>query len=435
MPCGGGAAERKLHDWSVMHRSDARRVFVRAPRVRQRPAWRHVAALVVTLAASPAHADGDVQKTLAEPTRETGLLPLIGGDTDIGVGIGAIGSVAMFDRTHHPYRWQLQFSAFAATKSGPMSPSYEDAYALLVFPQLLDGRLRLELRPSFTQDTTLPYYGIGNRAPAPAQTVAARDFYQRVHPAMQALTRWTVWPSWSVLVGAQYIYNRLEIDPASTLAMDLARMDPAAARPHSVLKLETGLVYDTRDSEISTGRGQFHQVTLRVSPSAGDGMPYQYEQVDAMARFYTTLIPDRVVLAARGVFDVEIGDVPFYELSRYEDTSAIGGGMAIRGVPSYRYYGKVKLFGNLELRTAITRFGWLGRSFKLGVASFFDAGRLWSGMTNPRPELDGSGLGLHYGVGGGLRLQQGKAFTVRADVAWSPDARPVGAYVLADEIF
>jgi outer membrane protein assembly factor BamA len=238
-----------------------------------------------------------------------------------------------------------------------------------------------------------------------------------------------------VLVGTQYVYNRTEVTPGSTLAMDLAMIDPAAARPHSVLKLETGLVYDTRDSEISPTRGQFHQVTFRISPGLDTSLPYEYEQVDAMARLYTTLIPGRMVLAARGVVDVQIGDVPFYELARYEDTSAIGGGMAIRGVPSYRYYGKIKAFGNLEIRTAVTRFGLWGRSFKLGVATFVDGGRLWAGMDNPRPGLDGTGLGLHYGIGGGLRLQQGQAFVVRADVAWSPDARPVGAYVVADEIF
>jgi hypothetical protein len=415
----------------------AKPVFVCSRRERGRSPRLWVTAVLVTATVSSAHAEDDTGKVEAVgvSNRETGILPLVGGDTDIGVGIGAIGSIAMFDRTYRPYRWQVQFSAFAATKRDPRSPSYEDAYALITFPQLLDGRLRLELRPSFTRDTTLPYFGMGNAAPAPTQTVAQRDFYQRIHPAMSALSRWTVRPSWSVLGGAQYVYNRIEIDPASTAAMDLAVIDPNAARPHGVLKLETGLVYDTRDSEISPSQGQFHQATFRVSPGIGDALPYQYAQIDAMVRLYTTLIAKRMVLAVRGVFDMEVGDVPFYELARYEDTSAIGGGMAIRGVPAYRYYGKIKAFGNIELRTAITHFGLFGRSFKLGVANFVDAGRLWSGMANPRPELDGTGLGLHYGIGGGLRLQQGQAFVVRADVAWSPDARPIGAYVVADEIF
>lgn len=382
-----------------------------------------------------ARVDAEVGKDAGPSKREIGLLPLIGGDTDIGLGIGALGSVAMFDARHHPYRWQLQFSAFIATKSDVTSPSYEDAYAQITYPQLMDGKLRLELRPSFTRDTTLPFYGLGNRAPAPSQTLPQRDFYQRIHPAIAVTTRWKIAPSWSVILGSQYVYNQTEFDPTSTAAMDLASIDPGALRSHSLLKLQTGLVYDTRDNEISTGEGQYHQVTLRVSPGMGTAFPYQYEQLDAMARFYTTVIPGRMVLAVRGVFDMQFGDVPFYELGRYEDTSAIGGGMAIRGVPSYRYYGKIKAFGNVELRTALTRFDLWGRTLKLGMATFVDAGRLWSGMTNPRPELDGSGLGVHYGVGSGLRLQQGQTFVVRADVAWSPDARPVGAYVVADEMF
>jgi hypothetical protein len=409
--------------------------FARSRREQGRTAWRGLATVLVAVIATSSSAGADTPTAPEAPTRETGVLPLVGGDSDIGVGVGAIGSVAAFDRTHRPYRWQVQFSAFIATKTDLTSPSYEDAYALATFPQLLDGLLRLELRPSFTRDTTLPYYGIGNRAPAPAQSIPQRDFYQRIHPAMAALSRWTLSPSWSVLLGAQYVYNETTFASASTAAMDLATIDPGAVRPHSLLKLQTGLVYDTRDSEISPSRGQFHQISLRVSPAMGSPFPYQYEQADAMARFYLTVLPKRMVLALRGVFDMQIGDVPFYELARYEDTSAIGGGMAIRGVPAYRYYGRIKAFGNVELRTAVTAFSWFDRPFQLGVATFLDAGRLWSGMNNPRPDIGGTGMGLHYGVGGGLRLQQGKAFLVRVDVAWSPDARPVGAYVVADQIF
>jgi hypothetical protein len=406
--------------------------------VRRRSSWQWVAAILAIPCLAVAEPDVTVDKdreTAGSSNREIGLLPLVGGDTDIGIGVGAIGSVAMFDAAHHPYRWQVQFSAFVATKTGPTSPSYEDTYAQLTIPQLMHGRLRVELRPSFTRDTTLPFYGIGNAIRAQGETVPQRDFYQRIHPAMQALSRWTIYPNWSVLLGGQYIYNRTETAVDSTLAMNLDAIDPNARRPHSLLKLETGLVYDSRDSEVSPSRGMYHQVTIRVSPGMGEAFPYEYEQVTATARFYTTLIPKRMILAIRGVYDQQFGDVPFYELSRYEDTSAIGGGMAVRGVPAYELYGRIKAFGNIELRTAITRFEWLDRKFKLGFATFVDAGRLWTGMANPQPMLEGSGIGLHYGLGGGIRLQQGQAFVVRADIAWSPDARPVGGYVMADEIF
>jgi hemolysin activation/secretion protein len=71
----------------------------------------------------------------------------------------------------------------------------------------------------------------------------------------------------------------------------------------------------------------------------------------------------------------------------------------------------------------------------LSVAAFLDGGRVWTEISQAHPELDGGGLGIKYGVGGGLRLQEGQTFVVRADIAWSPDATPIGAYFAAGEIF
>jgi hypothetical protein len=61
-------------------------------------------------------------------------------------------------------------------------------------------------------------------------------------------------------------------------------------------------------------------------------------------------------------------------------------------------------------------------------------GRVWADTT-PQLALDGSSFGLKYGVGGGLRLMSGKAFVLGADIAWSPDATPIGGYVEGGEIF
>ncbi len=38
-------------------------------------------------------------------------------------------------------------------------------------------------------------------------------------------------------------------------------------------------------------------------------------------------------------------------------------------------------------------------------------------------------------IGGGWRLSSGTAFVLRADIAWLPDASPVGGYVVAGELF
>ncbi len=388
--------------------------------------------------ASPEPANGFATAQLDAPSdheREIGLAPLLGGDTDHGFGGGALGSVAIFDRDQTLYRWKVEFGAFYAVKSSFTNPSFLDAFALITFPQLLRTRLRLELRPSFTKDTALGYYGIGNRPAQPEKADLARDTYERLHPSLAVTTLWRGRHDLSLLIGGRYTYNRIAFDPASTLAQDMMKVSHDLEAPHSVVTIETGLVYDSRDDELSPTSGQDHAVKLRVSPQLGSELPYGYQQVNATVRVYHTIVPRYLVLAVRAVFDVQLGDVPFYEMSRFEDTSAIGGSQGVRGVPAYHFYGRVKAFGNVELRSQVTRFKWLGSKFILGFAGFFDAGRLWSDVEKSRPDLDGTGLGLHYGAGGGIRLQKGRSFLLRADVAWSPDAQPIGVYVLANHPF
>jgi outer membrane protein assembly factor BamA len=153
----------------------------------------------------------------------------------------------------------------------------------------------------------------------------------------------------------------------------------------------------------------------------------------AVARAYQP-VGSRVVLAARGLADLLFGRPPFYQLAEYEDTYAIGGTAGVRGVPAQRYYGKIKLLGNLEARIDTLRFEVAGAPCRLAVVAFFDAGRLWADWT-AQPALDGTGLGLKWGTGLGVRLQQGKAFVVRGDVAWSPDALPIAGYFAVGEVF
>jgi len=225
------------------------------------------------------------------------------------------------------------------------------------------------------------------------------------------------------------------------LARDRAEGSPVVRRllgdfdSHGTQLFSLGLEYDSRDQETDPVRGQYHSVRARGSPSFGARLPYRFLHLEAIARVYTTPIPRWLSVSLRVVADAFVGDPPFYELARYADTPAIGGGKAVRGVPAQRYHGKVKLFGNFEARGDLLPFKVRGKPFVLGAAAFFDAGRTWTELFRAHPELDGRGVGLKYGVGGGMRLQQGTTFIVRFDVAWSPDARPVGAYFDAGHIF
>jgi hypothetical protein len=193
--------------------------------------------------------------------------------------------------------------------------------------------------------------------------------------------------------------------------------------------------YDSRDNDVVTRRGMFLSAFLRYSPRITSELPYAYERVTLKAQLYGTPVRRWLTLSFRLVGDTLLGSPPFYELARFDETPAVGGGKALRGVPAQRYYGKVKLFENLEARSEILPFTFRGKKMVLGAAVFLDAGRTWTELGTSNPQLDGTGLGLKYGVGGGLRLQEGQSFVVRADVAWSPDAQPIGAYFAAGEIF
>lgn len=411
-------------------------------------------ALALTAALTTALGLTDAPSTSSTATppstrREYGVVPLVGGDTDYGIGAGYLANVARV-RTDSagsseaaPFVWRVESAGFISFKTGGdgsvLNP-YQDYYVLLQVPRFLHRRLRLDVRPSFTRETTQHYYGLGNASVAPPDEVPSRDFFGRTHPTLVVRLRWELVGNVFVEYGSSYTENWLDVDPQSRLAADMSSGPPdvrellGTASQHGVLLTEASFGYDSRDSEISPEHGQYHQVRLRGSPHLGDHLPYEYAQVNLTSRFYMTVVPARLVFAARVVVDYQFGDVPFYELPRYEDTFALGGVNGVRGIPGQRYYGRLKVFSNLELRSRIAGFTIAGKPYALGAAVFTDFGRLWADAAS-HPELDGSRWNLKYGVGGGVRVQKGRTFVVRVDVAWSPDARPLGAYLTAGQAF
>ena len=390
---------------------------------------------------------------LREHETELGFVPIIGGDSDIGLGVGELSALARLDPPHVPYAWRLESGAMitfkptgGATLAGLRIP-YQDYYFLLTVPDLLPRQLRLEIRPAFTDETTQNYSGVGNASPPtdspPGGQDRARYYeYGRIHPSLSVKARLTLSRRLFVEVANAFTYSVLDVHPGSKLARDMSGDagpdvkslvgSPAA---HAVDFFEQALEMDDRDDETSTHRGQWHQLKVRVSPGGTEVFPYRYAQATGIVRFYTSPVPRYLTLALRLVGDFIVGVPPFYELTRFsDDTPALGGAKGVRGVPGQRYYGKIKVFGNLEARSEILPFKLFSKQLLLGAAVFFDGGRLWADWT-AHPELDGTGVGLKYGVGGGLRLQEGQTFLVRADLAWSPDARPVGAYFGAGQMF
>jgi outer membrane protein assembly factor BamA len=377
---------------------------------------------------------------------ELNFIPFVGGDSDVGVGVGLVGDLAHLHPGYHPFRWRIEWGFFTTFKPGPtggrsFTVPFQDYYLVMSFPELTPtGRMRLELRPSFTAEATQRFYGVGNASPEPPPGFPVIDTqYERTRAAVALAARLTLTERFYARPQIDYTQNWVSMRESSILAQQRSYGPPHVRDlldgplRHGVLGLEGRLEYDSRDNEIVTTGGAFHALRVRFSPRLGPQQPHGYGQVGATARLYRTY--SRWLSASgRLVVDALVGDPPFYELTRIDDSSVVGGGKGIRGVPGQRYYGKIKLFGNLETRTDVWRFAIGGKPFVLSTALFADAGRVWSDFGR-NPGLDGTGLGLKYGLGGGLRLLQGTTFVVRADVAWSPDADPIGAYFNAGQMF
>src|SRR5262249_22664014 len=148
---------------------------------------------------------------------------------------------------------------------------------------------------------------------------------------------------------------------------------------HGVVATDVALVYDSRDNEIVTGTGSFHELRLRLAPAFAGAHSFSFGDVNGTVRIYRSPWP-WLNVAARLVGGLLLGQPPFYELTRVDDLSVFGGGKGIRGVVGQRYYGKVKLFGTLEGRAAVWHHSFFKKRFALAVAGFPDGGRVWTDL-------------------------------------------------------
>ncbi|HEY8091067.1 MAG TPA: BamA/TamA family outer membrane protein [Polyangiaceae bacterium] len=375
--------------------------------------------------------------------------PLLGGDSDIGFEFGAVATLTRFGQGVRPYLWNMDLVLAASVKSGPAGADI--AQTNLVWnwdvPALMEGRLRLNPSVSYQRTINQGYFGLGNASIGARPAAPSREpgrYFQFIEElaTVRELVRIKVEGPWDVMLAPAFRYVSPGLYEGSKLFEDAAS-PPRGGVPVllgvgrlSLGSLGAGFVYDTRDNEIFPTLGQYHQVGTKFVEGfpLGDGV--RYGQSSAVLCGYVPLAR-HTVLALRGVTDLEYGDVPFYDLftgGPFITNELPGGSSGVRGVPVGRYLGRIKAVANVEVRTLPVAFRVLGQGFRLGGDAFFDTGRVWSDYTFTSA-LDGSGLGLKYGVGAGAYLLWGQAALFRIECAYSPDAVaenpnfPIGVYV------
>ncbi len=386
-------------------------------------------------------------RTAAAKDPEFTIVPIVGGDSDVGIGGGYLTSLAHVAPGVKPYVWRLESTGAVAFKFGNGAHlGYLDDYVLFIVPHAWLEGLHVELRAGYTDEPTLKYYGLGNASTIQGGRSDSDPYfeYKLSHSILAASA--TLHLGHALLLwGLDEQHVQATYPTDGSIARDansedartrkFMRIDPSL----EVAKFSYGIGWDSRDSEVSSHRGQFHTLRADLAPGGFGRFAYAWMRINLALRGFVTLLPGRLTFAARGVVDVLEGSPPFYELARTvetfsDDTFGVGGGKGVRGVPAGRYFGSVKAFTNLELRSELFSFRAFEKRNLFGLTAFVDTGRVWSELPSS-PALDGNALGLKLGVGLGARITAGQSFVVRGDVAWSPDAHPVGAYLLGGQLF
>ncbi len=374
---------------------------------------------------------------------EWAFLPIVSGNSDIGFAFGSLLVLAKFDEDYSLYRWRGKLKIKMSVKKGPdgLALPFHDHLFNMDFPQFANDRLRLYTTFGLKKNTIAGYYGLGNQSLDEQDSGDRRNQYRTLIPYAELALRIQVVRYLTVFVRGGYKYYFIKIYPGSKLEEDVANLSNSTelfgTSNYGHLEFSVGPVYDSRNDETNPLKGAFHELSVRGSPGLLTGSDHNYAGLNLSLRHFVPIAAEYLVLASRFTLDLLDGDVPFTELESVgglKPYPAFSGPKGVRGIPAGRYHGKVKAFGSLELRSIFLHHTIKSAHFALGAVLFFDAGRLWSDFRS-NPELDGQGMGLKFGTGGGLRVLWGKTFVISMDVAYSPDAHPVGIYIETGHAF
>lgn len=404
-------------------------------------------ALALLFAAAPGAPDTEpphVDEAKAPPGEwSLAVVPRFSLSSDDGAGLGFRGTAFWHRWNQQPYKTAISFQLFGTTNLVQQHYLRVDALDAFNVP------VRLTAEVGFFATLSANYCGLGDDNPCGRRSIArvvsglpdppggAQRFVQRYYKArfLQPYGTGTarfrfgdppfkpeVFLTWA---GRGYIPGTL-LDEDGDGTPDLypypesafARAYPSG-QPGFASVLEVGASLDTRDFEPDPRRGFFAEVALRgASPWIGSA--WTFGGANASVRAFIPLGDERLVLALRGLVDVVVGDVPYFELVRTggSETEWIYGGSEVgRGIRQQRYAGRLKAALQQEVRWRFAEVEVLEQHLGFMLAPFFDAGIVSAEVLPSRAPR------LLWGAGLALRVAWNRAFVMRVDGAVSAEER------------
>ncbi len=373
-----------------------------------------------------------------------GGLPALGYDADNGLLVGAIGNVYFRDGVTEPYRLALQLQILITHKLVQDHALKFDALKVADLPLRLTGSV------GWSQSLTQNYCGQGLQVTCDDTLAEAEadkrglsggdrdDFVRRfylhrfMNPFVGVTGRWAFTPlparfeAFGGWRGSVYIPGTWADDdgdgeadlfpyPGSFYEREFPQGEGGFA---SVL--QAGVMLDTRDNEPSPRRGFWVETSVRAATPAW-GSTWSWAGANATARTYLPILdgdaPRRLTLANRVVVDAVVGDIPIQELVRpggFTEYLSFGGADMGRGIRVQRYVGKLKVFGQSELRWRIVEWEMFGSAFALSTNAVVDVGYVGVEVFDQQP-----GGQIPVGGGGAVLFHWNENFMLRVEVATS----------------
>ncbi|RME92128.1 MAG: peptide-binding protein [Candidatus Hydrogenedentota bacterium] len=390
-------------------------------------------------------------------------LPLLNSDPDTGVGYGA--RVYFFQNgkkedplfAYTPYRHRL-FAQFFQTTGGWNYHTIDyDA------PYFLDSLFRLRAALVYEKNTNARYFGVGNdtlhnlQDPSGQQYSKYQDFLDSIRKidnngnTNARFTSYTFENPLLYVSGERdvayfaggvlrplvafrlnkynitdYTGKKVKVDDKDAIQNPtLLYYDCVAGKLLGCgggwdNRLAFGIAFDSRDFEPDPNSGLFTEIMTEIANKAY-GADFNYARYTFSQKVYFSPIPDiaDLVLAWRGVYSFQKGDVPFYALNKLSFTegnkNGLGGLRTLRGFKSNRFVGKVMALTNFEIRWTMFHAKVIGQDFAFILVPFIDAGRVFN---DPKQT---SFQGWKYDYGAGLRIAWNQATIIMIDYAMSSE--------------
>lgn len=395
--------------------------------------------LAAALAAEP------VPEPVAKPVGVTHwvVVPAMAFDQDDGFGAGARLEVSRMEPGFDPYRAAFVVHAFASTNG------FHHHRLRFDLPQLgKHQNMRLMGHFAYRQWLNDGYWGMGN-----ATTVdRAYDIddvndprhkryrYTLIQPFGRLSLRAEMGGPWSVYGSLAARWTRVDTYAGSLLEEE----QPLGMKGGFSTQLGGGVLYDTRQPELTPDTGLLLELGARVSPPlpTTEG---EWASALASVRAYQILGP-KVVVATRLMGEHMFGEIPFYDLitwGTYVPVLGFGGSDTIRGANFGRWRAPGKALFNTELRFDAWHQRVLKRDLRWQAVPFLDAGMVFG--TEEEAVADNT-LPVHPSVGFGLHPTFDNTVTGRFDAAMGIDMvkeadgrityEPnFGGYIVFDQLF